>query len=58
MEAWKNKRKRQDGITMREFMKKSAGAMVAAITSGLVLLRSRPLENPQVRKEVEHETKE
>lgn len=33
----KKKKKRQDGVTRREFMKKSAVAMGAAMTSGLVL---------------------
>ncbi|UCB50422.1 MAG: ABC transporter substrate-binding protein [Deltaproteobacteria bacterium] len=35
--AKKNKKKRQEGVTRREFMKKSAVAMGAAMTSGLVL---------------------
>jgi len=36
-------REGKDGITIREFMKKSAKPMVPAMTSGLLLLRSRLL---------------
>ena len=43
MAAWRSKRVGKDGIPIREFMKKSAKPIVPAVTSGLVLLRSRLL---------------
>lgn len=43
MAAWRCKREGKDGITIRDFIKKSAKPTVPAVTSDLLLLRSRLL---------------